>query len=49
MLREYGQEMGAELIHKRGGVSRIMTNMGPRGGLPMYINSTHFPKFANCI
>jgi hypothetical protein len=41
--------MGDELIYKRGGVSRIMAKRGPRGGLPMYINSTFFPKFANCI
>jgi len=31
------------------GVSRIMAKRDTRGGLPMYLNSTHFPKFSICI
>jgi hypothetical protein len=33
---------------ERGG-SRIMTKRGSKGELPMYINSTHFPKLVICI
>jgi hypothetical protein len=38
------KEMGDELIHKRGEGLREFQE-GSKGELPMYINSTHFPKF----
>jgi hypothetical protein len=38
--------MGAELIRKRGeGIGECLKE-GFKGELPIYINSTHFPKFA---
>jgi hypothetical protein len=40
--------MGAELIHKRGSVYDNGQE-GSKGEIPMCINLTHFPKFANCI
>jgi hypothetical protein len=38
--------MGDELIHKRGEGLREWPKRGSKGELPMYINSTHFPKFS---